>query len=274
MLLHQSTSQLSQSTRSASTKKKKKKKYLERNQQSTLQIDPPSHNPLPPDRRGIQEESQSGHDSLSPSCPTNDRPRYPETLNVELAARKAGLRHCCRRGSGDRASGERRSGELESAEALAGRRIGEQSSQGLPWPIAGGEQAGEAADTRLIVQGQCQGRGRVPGFGLAEQGEHARKCREQRRGNDEHRGAAAAREHGLEFEPSQRQGTDGAEDPVLRQFVRPEGKVEQYGQDIGPVFQRAEREVSLLLFFDSFSLLFSSGGGLTYRHFMYVKFLP
>lgn len=183
---------------------------------------------------------------LLPPSLLNDRPRYPEALNVEVAARKAGLRDCCRRGSGDRASGERRSGELESAEALAGRRVGEQSSQGLPWPIAGGEQAGEAADSRLIVQGQCQGRG--PGLGLAEQGEHARKCREQRRGNDEHRGAAPPpsqpREHGLEFEPSQREGTDGAEDPVLRQFVRPEGKVEQYGQDIGPVFQRAEREVS------------------------------
>lgn len=136
---------------------------------------------------------------------------------------------------------------MESAEAFVGRGIGEQSSQRLPSPIAGGEQARKAAtaDTRLILQGQCQGRGRVP-RPLAEQGEHARKWREQRRG-DEHRGAAREErlEHGLESEQAQRQGPHGPEDPVVRQFVRSEREVEQHGEDIGPVFQRAEREVSL-----------------------------
>ena len=98
----------------------------------------------------------------------------------------------------------------------------------------------------------------VPVRPLAEQGEHARKWREQRGGNERRRGEAREETrlgHGLESEPAQRQGPYGAEDPVVRQFVRPEREVEQHGEDIGPVFQRAEGEVSLSIII----YLFSSG---------------
>lgn len=155
--------------------------------------------------------------------------------------------HCSRWGSGDGAVHQRRR-RLESAATVGEQqRIAsiQQSSPRLPSAAAARfrRQEEPTAGAGDLLQGQCQGRRQVPG--LAEQGEHAGKCREPARGRasesaDRDRGV----DDGLEPEQAQRKGPHRPAHSVLREPLRSQGEAQQHGEDPGALLERAERKVS------------------------------